>query len=182
MSNANVNRLHQRWTRQLLCRNALLPRPSSLKLLSLPVASGSSIFPPHARRCLALGPHPPPTMRSCFIGSGRGGVIATKIVASCVRVPPAFCTEAKVAKGGAYLRDTTVLTNFLVYCEALACVRHSIVWPSNKIRVSDKFIVTIVTNPDNCLWHCSIWYRVVWCEIITRLCIITTGLRPQTEE
>ena len=23
--------------------------------------------------------------------------------------PPAFCTKAKIAKGGAYLRDTTVL-------------------------------------------------------------------------
>ena len=33
-----------------------------------------------------------------------------EIVASRVQVPPpAFCTEAKVAKGGAYLQDTTVL-------------------------------------------------------------------------
>ena len=29
--------------------------------------------------------------------------------------PPAFCTKAKVAKGGAYLRDTTViLCSFLL--------------------------------------------------------------------
>ena len=60
------------------------------------------------RSVLALGPHPPPTMRSCFIGTGRGGIIAREIVASRVQAPPAFCTEAKVAKGGAYLRDTTV--------------------------------------------------------------------------
>ena len=39
---------------------------------------------------------------------GGGGVIAREIVASRVQAPPAFCTEAKVAKGGAYLRDTTV--------------------------------------------------------------------------
>ena len=77
-----------------------------------PTCSVRSISTPHARRCLALGPHPPPTIRSCFIGTGRGGggggVIAREIVASRVQAPPAFCTEAKVAKGGAYLRDTTV--------------------------------------------------------------------------
>ena len=102
MSTANANRPHQRWTRQLLRGSALLPRPSTLKLFSLPAASGASFR-------LALGPHPPPTTKSCFIGIGRGGVIAREIVASRVQAPPAFCTEAKVAKGGAYLRDTTVL-------------------------------------------------------------------------
>ena len=35
----------------------------------------------------------------------EGGVIAREIVASRVQAPPAFCTEAKVAKGGAYLWD-----------------------------------------------------------------------------
>ena len=44
-------------------------------------------------------------------GGGGGGVIAREIVASRVQAPPAFCTEAKVAKGGAYLRDTTVKQN-----------------------------------------------------------------------
>ena len=34
--------------------------------------------------------------------------MARESVASRVQVPPAFCTEAKVAKGGAYLRATTV--------------------------------------------------------------------------
>ena len=49
---------HQRWTRQLL---RVLPRPSTLKLVSLPVASGASLR-------LALGPQlPPPPF------TGRGG-------------------------------------------------------------------------------------------------------------
>ena len=99
MSTANANRPHQRWTRQLLRGSALLPRPSTLKLFSLPVASGASFR-------LALGPHPPPTMRSFFIGTGRGGVIAREIVASRVQAPPAFCTEAKVAKGGGRICGT----------------------------------------------------------------------------
>ena len=43
-----ANCLHQRWTRKLLRGSALLPRPSTLKLLSLPVASGASFH-------LALG-------------------------------------------------------------------------------------------------------------------------------
>ena len=93
MSTANANRLHQRWTRQLLRGSTLLPRPSMLKLFSLPVASGASFR-------LALGPHPPPTMRSCFIGTGRGGVIAREIITSHVQAPSPFCSEAKVAKGG----------------------------------------------------------------------------------
>ena len=37
-------------------------------------------------------------MRSCF--TGREGVIAREIVASRAKAPPAFCTEAKVAKRG----------------------------------------------------------------------------------
>ena len=78
-----------------------------------PTCSVRSIFPPRTRRCLVPGPHPPPTMRSCFIGTGRGGLIVREIVASCVQAPPAFCTEAKVAKGGAYLRDTTVYHKLL---------------------------------------------------------------------
>ena len=38
------------------------------------------------------------------------GVIAREVVASAYKPPPAFCTKAKIAKGGAYLRDTTVLS------------------------------------------------------------------------
>ena len=55
---------------QLLRGSALLPCPSTLKLFSLPVTSGAS--PPRAWRCLVLGPLSPPTMRSFFIGTGRG--------------------------------------------------------------------------------------------------------------
>ena len=126
MSTANANSPHQRWTRQLLRGSALLPRPSTMDTPATsrkrpassplnvkacqPTCRVRSISPPRARRCLALGPHPPPTMRSCFISTGRGGggVIVRESVAYRVQAPPPFCTDAKVAKGGAYLRDTTV--------------------------------------------------------------------------
>ena len=49
----------------------------------------------------------------------KGGVIAREIVASRAQAPPTFCTEAKVAKGGAYLRDTTVYA--LKKCEYINC-------------------------------------------------------------
>ena len=49
----------------------------------------------------------PPTDNEVMLYQ-KGGVIAREIVASRVQAPPTFCTEAKVAKGGAYLRDTTV--------------------------------------------------------------------------
>ena len=93
MSTANANRLHQRWTHQLLRGSTLLPRPSMLKLFSLPAASGASFR-------LALGPHPPPTMRSCFIGTGRGGRNRERNHHIPRTSPPPFCSEAKVAKGG----------------------------------------------------------------------------------
>ena len=51
MYTANTDRLHQRWTRQLLRGSALLPRFSTLKLVRLPLASGASLR-------LALGPTP----------------------------------------------------------------------------------------------------------------------------
>ena len=38
-----MDRLHQPWTRQLLRRSTLVPRPSMLKLVSLPLASGVSL-------------------------------------------------------------------------------------------------------------------------------------------
>ena len=97
MSTANANRLHQQWTHQLLCRSALLPRPSTLKLVSLPIASGAPLH-------LALGPHPPPppppTDNEVMLYRKRGSVIAREIIASRVQAPLVFCTEAKVAKGG----------------------------------------------------------------------------------
>ena len=72
-----------------------------------PTCSVRSIFLPRARRCLTLGPHPPPTMRSCFIGTGRGGsVIVREIVASRVQAPPPpppplhFVVRLRLQKGG----------------------------------------------------------------------------------
>ena len=72
-----------------------------------PTCSIRSISPPRAWRCLTLGPHPPPTMRSCFIGTGRGGVIVREIVASCVQAPPPpppppmrFVLRLRLQKGG----------------------------------------------------------------------------------
>ena len=59
--------------------------------------------------------------QASFIGTGiKGGGRnrAREIVASRVQAPPAFCTEAKVAKGGAYLRDTTVHHVNLCYCRS----------------------------------------------------------------
>ena len=93
MSTVNANRPHQRWTRQLLCGNALLPRLSMLKLVSLPVASGASLR-------LALGPHPLTDNDVMLYWHQKGGVIAREIVAFRVQAPPPFCTKAKVAKGG----------------------------------------------------------------------------------
>ena len=52
MSTTNADRLQHRWTRQLLCRSALLPRPSTLKLTNLLLASGASLL-------LALRAQPP---------------------------------------------------------------------------------------------------------------------------
>ena len=43
LSTANVDRLQQRWARQLLRKSVLLPRASTLKLASLPLASGASL-------------------------------------------------------------------------------------------------------------------------------------------
>ena len=68
-----------------------------------PTASVVSISPPRAWY--------PPSTDNDFM-PGREGVIAREIVASHVYIsPPVFCTKAKVAKGGAYLQDTTVLVS-----------------------------------------------------------------------
>ena len=56
-----------------------------------PTCSVRSISPPRARRCLALGPHPPPTMRSYFTGTVRGGGVDTTMLppkeAQCFQPP-----------------------------------------------------------------------------------------------
>ena len=75
-----------------------------------PTCSVRSIFPPRA------WPSSPPTMRSCFIGTGGGGgVIAREIVASRVQIPLRFVLRLRLQKGGGggggggtYLQDTTV--------------------------------------------------------------------------
>ena len=60
MSTANANHPHQRWTRQLLRGSALLSRPSTLKLVSLPLASGASLRLTFGDAlCLAFPPPPP---------------------------------------------------------------------------------------------------------------------------
>ena len=53
VSTVNADRPQQRWTRQLLRGSGLLSRPSTLKLASLPLASGASLH-------LALCARPPP--------------------------------------------------------------------------------------------------------------------------
>ena len=54
-----MDRPQQRWTRQLLRGSALLPRPSTLKLASLPLASGASLR-------LAFYAWPPPPSSSAL--------------------------------------------------------------------------------------------------------------------
>ena len=52
LSTTNADPLQQQWTRQLLCGSALLPWPSTLKLVSLPLELGASL-------CLAFYTRPP---------------------------------------------------------------------------------------------------------------------------
>ena len=70
LSTANVDRLQQRWTHQLLRGSALLPRPSTLKLAILPLTSGASLR--LARSTLGdasrfgLVPPPPPSLKLLY--------------------------------------------------------------------------------------------------------------------
>ena len=79
----------------ILGGSAPLPRPSTLKFLSLPVASGASLR-------LALGEISCLTMRSYFTGTGREGVIAREIVASRVYISPRFVLRLRLQKGGVF--------------------------------------------------------------------------------
>jgi len=54
----------------------------------------------------------------------KGGVIAREIVASRAQAPPTFCTEAEVAKGGAYLRDTTVHSHMYIHVHCSHTLDH----------------------------------------------------------
>ena len=104
---------HQRWIHQLLRGSALLSRPSTLKFVSLPLASGTSLrltladasgldSTPHRQMTIALSEGRRNRERNCPIP---------------IISPPTFSTKVKVAKGGggggggggAYLRDTTVV-------------------------------------------------------------------------
>ena len=46
-------------------------------------------------------------MYICVIGTMAHGQ-SCELLHPAYKPPPAFCTKAKVAKGGVYLRDTTV--------------------------------------------------------------------------
>ena len=69
-----------------------------------PSASVGSISPPRAGWRLMLGLHPPQTMTIYR----KGGHNCDRNCRIPRISPPAFCTEAKVSKEGAYLRDTMV--------------------------------------------------------------------------
>ena len=133
LSTVNADRPQQRWTRQLLRGSILLPRPSTLKLVSLPLASVTSL-----RLVFYARPPPPlPPRRNFFTVRFKVSMVEwqRKNEASIHRTakhfsveggrnrerkcriprispPPALCTKAKFAKGGGgvYLQDTTVLS------------------------------------------------------------------------
>ena len=104
-----------------------------------PTASVGSISPPRIRRCLALGLHPPPTNNNGVMLYRKGGRNRGRNCRIPRISPPAFCTKAKVAKGGAYLRDTTVRTKsgkeycpdslYQLCCGLLRSLREAILLP-----------------------------------------------------
>ena len=61
-----------------------------------------------------------------------------EIVASRVQAPPVFCTEAKVAKGGAYLRDTTVLQLILCIVSSIHVCTYHLVYNGSRIYSTSK--------------------------------------------
>ena len=87
-----MDRRHQRWTRQLLCRSVLLPHPSmlhELKLISLPLASRAFLR-------LALSPD----NEVMLYGTRWEGVIARENVASRIQAPLRFVLRLRLKKGG----------------------------------------------------------------------------------
>ena len=106
VSTANKNRPHQRWTRQLLHGSTLLSHPSTLKLVSLPLASGASL-------CLAFSdasrlastppppPPPPPTNNNGVMLYRKGGCNRER---NCciphVSLPLCFVLRLRLQKGG----------------------------------------------------------------------------------
>ena len=80
---------------------ALLPYTSTLKLVSLPLASGASL-------CLTLCPPSPTNNEVLLYRKGGRNHKRNCRIPHLYKPPPTFYTKAKVAQGGAYLRDTTV--------------------------------------------------------------------------
>jgi len=81
-----------------------------------PTTSVGSISPPRIWRHLTLGLHPPLTNNNGVMLYRKGGRNSQRNCCIPRISPPAFCTKAKVAKGGAYLRDTTVDVNTCPLC------------------------------------------------------------------
>ena len=95
LSTTNADRLQHRWTRQLLRGSAQLPRPSTLKLTSLLLASGASLH-------LALRAQPPLsyTVRSpWWNGSARTKSASTE---------PLDISRSKGGEGGGVIAGENV--------------------------------------------------------------------------
>ena len=87
-----------------------------------PTASVGSISPPCVWRRLALGLHPPPTNNNGVMLYQKGGRNHERNCRIPHISPPCVCTKAKVAKGGAYLRDTMVhICNLKTCCGCCCC-------------------------------------------------------------
>ena len=95
MSTANTDQPHQRWTHQLLHGSTLLPRPSTLKFVNIPLVSGASLR-------LTFGPPPPHQWWGHALpeGSYTGRNRERNCHILRISPTPAFCTKAKVEKGG----------------------------------------------------------------------------------
>ena len=95
LSTTNADRLQHRWTRQLLRGSALLPRPSTLKLTSLLLASEASLrLAFYARRRLALRAQPPlPSLVETPTQSGLRGGMQCKNEVSIHRTARHFSIE-----------------------------------------------------------------------------------------
>ena len=99
MSTTNADRLQHRWTRQLLRGSALLPRPSTLKLTSLLLASEASLR-------LALRAQPPlPSLVETPTQSGLCGGMQCKNEVSIHRTARHFSIEGGGGGGGVYNRE-----------------------------------------------------------------------------
>ena len=104
LSTTNADRLQHRWTRQLLRGSALLPRPSTLKLTSLLLASEASLrLEFYARRRLALRAQPPlPSLVETPTQSGLRGGMQCKNEVSIHRTARHFSIEGG---GGVIARE-----------------------------------------------------------------------------